>query len=83
LFVIAGICATSMGLLWGGYHWELSEIHGVPASTGTVMIAVLPLILGMQLLLQALVMDVQNAPHDPLQTESIIAHSGRDSDSTS
>ncbi len=83
LFVIAGICATSMGLLWGGYHWELSEIHGVPASTGTVMIAVLPLILGMQLLLQALVMDVQNAPHDPLQTENIIAHSGRDSDSTS
>ena len=33
------------------------------------MIAVLPLILGIQLLLQALVMDVQNAPVKPLQSD--------------
>ena len=38
--------------------------------TGTVMLAVLPLILGFQLLLQALVLDVQNRPERPLQTRS-------------
>lgn len=82
LFVIAGLCSTSFGLLWGGYHWALSGLHGAPASTGTVMIAVLPLILGVQLLLQALVMDVQNVPRDPLQLQSVATDSLRNSHST-
>jgi glycosyltransferase involved in cell wall biosynthesis len=66
LFVIAGVCSTSFGTLWGLYHWMLSAESGIFASTGTVMIAVLPLILGLQLLLQAIVMDVQNAPAEPI-----------------
>lgn len=77
LFVIAGLCNTAFGIVWGGYHWMLSGLHGTPASTGTVMIAVLPLILGVQLLLQALVMDVQNIPRDPLQLETVAADSPR------
>ena len=31
------------------------------------MIAVLPLVLGLQLLLQALVMDIQSVPREPIQ----------------
>ena len=71
LFLIFGLCATAFGLLWGGYQWMLSATHGVPASTGTVMIAMLPLILGTQLLLQALVMDVQNVPRHPLRLQNL------------
>jgi hypothetical protein len=75
LFAIAGIFAMLFGLVWGGYQWTLSATHGIPASTGTVMIAVLPLILGVQLLLQALVMDVQNARRDPIHLENIQTNS--------
>ena len=45
---------------------ELREM--TVASTGTVMLAVLPLILGSQLLIQAMIADVQNIPQQPLQT---------------
>lgn len=62
LFLIAGLVASLFGFLWGVYHWMNSIQQGVFASTGTVMVAVLPLIVGIQLLLQAIVMDVQNVP---------------------
>ncbi|MCX7886409.1 MAG: glycosyltransferase family 2 protein [Verrucomicrobiae bacterium] len=66
LFLITGTTATAFGLGWGLYHWRHSVLTGTVATTGTVMIAVLPLIFGVQLLLQALVMDVQSVPRDPL-----------------
>lgn len=66
LFLLSGTAETVFGLLWGLYHWYLSARTGIPATTGTVMIAVLPLLLGIQQLLQALVMDIQNEPRDPI-----------------
>jgi glycosyltransferase involved in cell wall biosynthesis len=66
LFILGGLAASGFGFGWGVYHWWLSANTDVTASTGTVMVAVLPLILGIQLLLQALVMDVQNAPREPI-----------------
>jgi dolichol-phosphate mannosyltransferase len=64
LFMITGLTLSIFGLIWGIYHWVISSIKQVDASTGTVMIAVLPLILGLQLLLQSVVMDIQNVPND-------------------
>jgi dolichol-phosphate mannosyltransferase len=66
LFGLAGACLLLFGLIWGGVHWYQSSLTKIEASTGTVMIAVLPVILGVQLLLQALVLDLQNAPRLPL-----------------
>ncbi len=66
LFGIVGILMVVFGLGWGISHWIQSAATHVEASTGTVMIAVLPLILGVQLLLQALVLDIQSAPRVPL-----------------
>jgi dolichol-phosphate mannosyltransferase len=66
LFGLSGAIFSLFGLVWGISHWYQSAATHVEASTGTVMIAVLPLILGVQLLLQALVLDIQNAPRLPL-----------------
>lgn len=68
LFFMAGFVSSVFGLWWGIYHWWASAQAGVATPTGTVMIAVLPLMLGLQLVLQALVMDVQNVPREPLQS---------------
>jgi dolichol-phosphate mannosyltransferase len=66
LFLLMGNLAFWFGVGWGVYHWYLSWQHGVVASTGTVMIAVLPITLGIQLLLQALAADIQGVPTRPL-----------------
>jgi hypothetical protein len=67
LFLVCGIPLALFGFVFGAYHWIVNSRAGTFASTGTVMLAVLPLILGFQLLLQALVLDVQNTPRRPLQ----------------
>jgi glycosyltransferase involved in cell wall biosynthesis len=66
LFLAAGVAASFFGFGWGFYHWLRSAATGFPASTGTVMVAVLPLMFGVQLLLQAFVMDVQDVPREPI-----------------
>jgi hypothetical protein len=68
LFLVSGIPLVVFGLVFGIYHWIESYLRGALTPTGTVMLSVLPLILGFQLLLQALVLDVQSVPQRPLQT---------------
>ena len=70
LFVLSGTMACAFGLIWGSFQWWHYAKLGVATPTGTVMIAVLPLVLGLQLLLQALVMDIQNVPREPIQRGS-------------
>jgi glycosyltransferase involved in cell wall biosynthesis len=62
LFLIMGLLLFGWGLLFGTYHWILSVTTHHVATTGTVMLAVLPLILGFQLILQAIVLDIQETP---------------------
>src|SRR5262249_49393842 len=67
LFLVSGMPLVAYGVLFGLYHWIDSYLRNALTPTGTVMLAGRPLILGFQLLLQALVLDVQNAPRRPLQ----------------
>ncbi len=71
LFLTAGLPLMVFGFLWGVVHWVRSAQTGVAASTGTVMVAVVPLILGFQLLLQAVSLDIQNAPKVPLSRSAL------------
>ena len=62
LFLFAGLLLFGWGALFGAYHWAKSVLTGVATPTGTIMLAVLPLILGFQLILQAIVLDIQETP---------------------
>jgi len=62
LFLICGLILVTWGTLFGAYHWILSIVTNHVASTGTIMVAVLPFILGFQLILQAIVLDIQQTP---------------------
>jgi hypothetical protein len=57
-----GVIAISFGCVFGAFHWLLSIMSGVPASTGTVMVAALPVIVGFQLLISFLNYDIASAP---------------------
>jgi dolichol-phosphate mannosyltransferase len=59
---VFGIALVLFGGLFGAYHWWESVATGQTATTGTVMIAVLPLIVGIQLLIQAFAMSVAISP---------------------
>lgn len=59
LYLLLGLLLAFGGGLFGAYEWAESVITGVPRTTGTVMLAVLPLLMGFQFLLNALMHDVQ------------------------
>jgi glycosyltransferase involved in cell wall biosynthesis len=62
LFLFLGFVLFVWGLGFGIYLWVETAITGRATPTGTIMLALLPLILGFQLLLQAVVLDIQNTP---------------------
>jgi hypothetical protein len=62
LFLILGVLMFGWGVGFGTTIWIHSIITGHPTLTGTIMLAVLPLILGFQLLLQAIVLDIHQTP---------------------
>lgn len=64
-----GLLLMLFGGVFGAYEWLESGRTGIPASTGTVMIAILPVILGFQLLLSSMHYDLANSPSVPLQDE--------------
>jgi hypothetical protein len=64
-----GFLLFLFGSLFGLYHWILSYEKSTVASSGTVMLAALPFILGFQLLIGALNYDVQNLPKVPLHKD--------------
>jgi dolichol-phosphate mannosyltransferase len=70
ILLIIGPVMTLFGTGWGAYHWWRSINTGIVATSGTVMIAVLSLILGIQFILEALVMDIQNVPGDAISFPS-------------
>ncbi len=59
---IFGTVLTLFGGSYGAYRLIQANITGVPTTTGTVMFAVLPLIVGIQCLLQAFLMEVAESP---------------------
>lgn len=62
IFLLTGLPLFVFGVIWSLYYWVESVRLQILASTGTVMIGALSIILGFQLLLQATVLDVQNEP---------------------
>ena len=65
LYSLSGISAVIFGFAFGLYHWIDSYLAKVETPTGTVMLAILPIIIGIQMLIQAIVIDIQNQPQDP------------------
>jgi glycosyltransferase involved in cell wall biosynthesis len=62
LYTLFGSVFLLFGLLFGGYHWWQSILTGVPAPTGTVVLALLTFLMGFILFLQAVNLDIINSP---------------------
>jgi hypothetical protein len=59
---LIGFLLFVWGTFFGIFAWVRGARMGVPATTGTVMLSVLPLILGIQMLLQGLLFEILQTP---------------------
>jgi dolichol-phosphate mannosyltransferase len=60
-----GLLLLLFGVIFGSAKWAQSIHTGVPASSGAVMLAALPVLTGMQLVLAFLAYDIQSVPTRP------------------
>ncbi|WP_208543172.1 glycosyltransferase family 2 protein [Marilutibacter alkalisoli] len=67
LQLVAGSALLLFGMAHGSYHWWLSVSTGIAATTGTVILAALSVLAGLQLLLAFLAYDMTTVPRRPLQ----------------
>lgn len=65
VFVLVGLPATLWGIIFGAVVWHQNVQAMRATPTGTIMLAVLPIIIGIQLLSQAIVVDIGNTPKAP------------------
>ena len=64
--LLLGAFLIVLGATFGAVHWANSSASGIPATSGTVMLASLPIIVGFQMLLSWLNFDVAAEPRQPL-----------------
>ena len=62
IYMIFGFPMFLFGSIFGTYRWILAITENVENTTGTVMLSVLPIILGVQFILQAINIDINNIP---------------------
>jgi len=62
VLLTTGSALFAGGFIFGAYEWIKNALAGVPTSAGTVMLAALPTLLGSQLLLNALLLDIAQTP---------------------
>ena len=60
--MLTGLPLLAWGTGFGAYTWAQSWLRSQFASTGTVMLSVLPFLVGFELVLQALVLEIRDTP---------------------
>jgi len=65
--LIAGVLMTLFGTIHGVRHWIISLQTQEPATAGTVMLSALPIIVGIQLILNFLAQDIASTPGQAVQ----------------
>ena len=66
LYSIFGMLFLFAGGVFGAWHWIESIWHNTPATSGTVMLSALPIMVGIQFLVAFLHYDVSSVPTEPL-----------------
>jgi glycosyltransferase involved in cell wall biosynthesis len=69
--IALGLVLVLAGAWFGATHWVAGSQAGVPSTSGTVMVAALPVIVGVQFVLAFLNYDLQNIPKHVLHKRLI------------
>ena len=74
--IALGLVLLAFGGWVGVTHWIDGSLRNTPATSGTVMLAALPVLVGIQLVLAFLSYDLQNVPRDVLHRRLERSESG-------
>ena len=66
LYIVTGIPLLLFGFIFGTVKWIQYASQNIPAPTGTVMLPTLCVILGIQIMLSAVEIDMKSTPRQPL-----------------
>ncbi len=66
VYLLLGLPLFVGGVAFGTWQWAIRLGTGDYASAGVVMLAAMPILIGAQLLIQAISLDVQNVPRTPI-----------------
>jgi dolichol-phosphate mannosyltransferase len=69
LELVAGLVLLAFGSIYGGVRWAESVSSGIAAPVGSIMLAVLPVLVGIQLLLAFLGFDIASTPRRPIHPD--------------
>lgn len=72
LELLLGVTLTLFGAYFGLFHWYGSMATGTPATSGTVMLAALPVVLGVQFLTAFFSYDIQDVPRVVIHRELVV-----------
>ena len=62
IYTLFGIPMLFWGVFFGLYRWYIAITQDIVNTTGTVMLSILPLIVGVQFILQAISIDINSIP---------------------
>ncbi len=71
ILIMAGVIVSVFGVAFGAYHWVVGALNGQFQSSGAIGISMLLIIVGFQMLLQAIVLDVMDKPLFPLANTAV------------
>ena len=71
IYLLTGLPLLVFGLVFGSYKWIQYSSFGIPAPTGTVILPTLSVLLGIQLLLSAIEIDLRSVPQKPLSASLV------------
>ena len=69
LELVVGLGLLGFGVVYGGWHWIENTMLNQLTPSGTVMLAALPTLMGLQLLLAFVGYDVANQPKRPIHPD--------------
>lgn len=80
LHLIFGLILLLAGAGYGGYQWVWHATNRVAAPTGTVVLSAVLILIGVQLLISAISLDLQSVPREPMNDGPIPAGERRNVD---
>ena len=69
LELLLGSALLTFGVVFGGLHWAQAMASGKATPLGTIMLAALPSLVGLQMLLAFVAFDVANVPRRPIHDD--------------
>jgi dolichol-phosphate mannosyltransferase len=72
IYLLCGVPLLMTGVIYGGINWLRYAPRGIGAPTGTVVISAMLIILGFQIILAAVGLDLEAVPREPICKEPML-----------